>query len=63
MNKKENSAKIVEATEDFVKKNPLTSIIAASIVGYVIGRLIHKRSKWALKKFSKTLYQVLLAEL
>lgn len=42
---KEPSAQIVEATEDFVKKNPLTSIIAASIIGYAIGRIIHKRSK------------------
>ena len=39
------SAKQVEETENFVKKNPLTSVIGAVIVGYAIGRLIHKRKR------------------
>ena len=43
MVRQKSTSPIVDATEDFVKSNPLTSIIAATLLGYAIGRLIHKR--------------------
>ncbi|MDD3175849.1 MAG: DUF883 C-terminal domain-containing protein [Candidatus Nanoarchaeia archaeon] len=45
MKKEKKEESYVGKTEDFVKKNPLTTLIGAALLGYAVGRLIHKRDK------------------
>ena len=43
--KKDEMKEYVDKTKAFVKKNPLASVIGAVLIGYSIGRLLHKREK------------------